>query len=129
MRCSQGWTGCREDHGDVGPFKPRFESPLPPMKPRLKPPEGHCERCDFYRKAGPHRLERWRFAALKRLRKARICRGTSFTPVQVAAMLAGMVGEPVPECPGEAWAFLKASYDPAVTPPSKECRRNDRRKI
>jgi hypothetical protein len=78
------------------------------------------------------RLERWRTAGIKRLVKAKILAGGRdkfrHSPLEVATLLATHAGDRVPRCMGEAWAYLKASYDPAVTKPSKECRRNDARK-
>jgi hypothetical protein len=78
------------------------------------------------------RLERWRFAALKRLVKAkRIPRNRdryNYSPQEAAAELALLLGHPVPLCRGSAWAYLKAQYDPKVTKPCRETRKRDARK-
>lgn len=91
-----------------------------------------CSDCTRYAKPGPHRLERWRFAALKRLVKAkRIPRDQSryrFTPLEAATELALLLDVPPPACRGGAWAFLKAQYDPRVTPPHKSTKKADRRR-
>jgi hypothetical protein len=90
-----------------------------------------CPACVTY--AHPwQRLERWRFAALKRLVKAGVIPRTparySFTPSEAAAELAIFLGHHVPECPGRAWEYLRGQYDPKRIPPSKDCRRMDRKR-
>lgn len=133
MRCSQGWTGCREDHGDTGPRKDSFRFPLPAAKPRFvstpKPARCMCDKCAFYQHGGAHRLERWRFGALKRLKKAGKVNDYSHSPLATASMLAALEGRDAPRCFGEAWEFLKGAYDPKVTRPCKSTRGADRRAI
>lgn len=93
---------------------------------------GCCSDCDFFRESGPHRLERWRFAALKRLIRAGVIpKGRNrynFTPWETAAELALLVGAKPPACRGSAWAFLRDQYDPRETPPHKSTRKADRRR-
>jgi hypothetical protein len=115
-RCSEGWTGCTRDHAAEAAAR----GPVPQARRFSDEAPFCCDDCRFFARAGSHRLERWRFGALRHLihvgRIKRSPQRYSFSPLETATELALLLGDTPPPCKGSAWRYLKDKYDPVQTP-------------